>query len=351
MREIRFVDAVREALEFCMSNDPRVYVMGLGVPDPGAIFGSTKGLRETFGEERVLDMPIAENGMTGIAIGSALAGMRPVLVYQRVEFMLLAVEQIVNQAAKWHYTFNGESRVPLVLRVIMGRGWGQGPQHSQSLHSWFAHVPGLKVVMPFTPADARGLLVSAIEDDNPVLFFEHRWLHNLCGPVGEEVERIPLGKARILREGTDVTLFGVSHMSYECLRAANLLEKWGISCHVVDLRCVRPLDRACILESAARTGRMLVADPDWGTCGLSAEIIALVTENMFGALRAAPVRIAWPEHPVPTSHALTRHFYPDAGTVARAVFGMLQRPVPEELEHIPRPFPHDVPDLSFTGPF
>lgn len=351
MREIRFVDALREALEQCMSHDPRVYVMGLGVPDPGAIFGSTRGLRERFGEDRVLDMPVAENGMTGIAIGSALAGMRPVLVYQRVEFMLLAVEQIVNQAAKWHYTFNGRGHVPLVLRVIMGRGWGQGPQHSQSLHSWFGHIPGLKVVMPFTPADAGGLLISAIEDDNPVLFFEHRWLYNLCGPAGEQLKRVPFGKARILQEGSDVTLFGVSHMSYECLRAAKLLEQWDISCHVVDLRSVRPLDSACILESAARTGRVLVADSDWGAYGFSAEIIALVTENVFGALRAAPVRMTWPDHPLPTSHALNRNFYPDAGSIARAVFGMLQRPVPPQLENIPRPFPHDVPDLSFTGPF
>ncbi|MBI1870547.1 MAG: alpha-ketoacid dehydrogenase subunit beta [Chlamydiae bacterium] len=183
-RELKFFEAIREATTLCMESNPSVYIMGLGVPDPKGIFGTTSGLQEKFGNGRVMDMPVSENGMTGVAIGSALVGMRPILTHQRIDFAMLAMEPMVNQAAKWHYMFGGEAHVPLVVRLIIGRGWGQGPQHSQSLQSWFAHVPGLKVVMPVTPYDAKGLLISSIEDNNPVIFIEHRWLHNIVRKTG-----------------------------------------------------------------------------------------------------------------------------------------------------------------------
>src|SRR5439155_14037220 len=227
-RDLKFFQAINEALDLCMASDPAVYLMGLGVPDPKGIFGTTLGLKEKYGPARVLDMPTSENGMTGVAIGSALVGMRPVMVHQRIEFALLAVEQIVNQAAKWHYMFAGQMRVPMVIRLVIGRGWGQGPQHSQSLQSWFAHIPGLKVVMPASPYDAKGLLISSVEDNNPVIFLEHRWLHNTFGAVPEGVYRVPLGKARVLRSGKDLSFVAISYMVLEALRAAEILARFGI---------------------------------------------------------------------------------------------------------------------------
>jgi len=230
-RKLRYCQAVNEAIDQCMAKDPNVYIMGLGVPDPKGVFGTTLGLQEKYGSSRVMDMPTAENGMTGIAIGSALVGMRPIMVHQRIDFFLLAMEQLVNQAAKWHYTFGGKSSVPLVVRLIIGRGWGQGPQHSQSLQAWFAHVPGLKVVMPTTAYDAKGLLISSIEDNNPIVFLEHRWLHNMVDYVPEETYRVELGKCKIMRAGTDITIAALSYMSVEALKAAEHLKKFGIDAH------------------------------------------------------------------------------------------------------------------------
>ncbi len=351
MPEITFAEAVRQATDWCLAADPAVMVMGLGVPDPGGIFGTTKGLREKYGPERILDSPVSENGLTGLAVGAALAGMRPIVTHQRVDFLLLSLDQLVNQAAKWHYMFNGRQRVPLVVRAVIGRGWGQGAQHSQSLHSWLAHVPGLKVVMPFTPADAKGLLISAVEDDNPVVFLEHRWLHNLKGPVPEGPERVPIGRAKVLRTGADVTIAAISHMSYEALRAAGLLRDLGVSAEVVDLRSARPLDADTLLASVRRTGRLVTADPDWGFCGLASELTALAVEGAWDKLKAPPARVTWPDHPLPTSPALAAGFYPGPGHIAAAALKTLGRPAPPELTAPRGALPHDVPDLSFTGPF
>jgi pyruvate/2-oxoglutarate/acetoin dehydrogenase E1 component len=242
-RELTYAQAVLEATDQCMAEDPSVYIMGLGVTDPKGVFGTTLGLKEKHGDKRVLDMPVSENGMTGVAIGSALVGMRPIMTHQRIDFMLLALDQIINNAAKWHYMFGGKMKVPLTIRLLIGRGWGQGPQHSQSLQSLFTHIPGLKVVMPFTPYDAKGLLVSAIKDDNPVIYIEHRWLHNITGIVPEEIYAVPLGKARIVKEGKDITIVSSSHMVLETMKAADYLEKDGISTEVIDLRTLLPLDR------------------------------------------------------------------------------------------------------------
>ena len=262
-RSITFAQAINEALIQGMTEDPNVYIMGEGVPAPKGIFGTTTGLRDKFGENRVLDMPVAENGMTGVAIGSAIMGMRPILTHQRVDFALLAMDQMVNQAAKWHYMFGGKHIVPLVIRLIVGRGWGQGPQHSQSLQSWFAHIPGLKVVMPTTPQDAKGLLLASIRDDNPVIFLEHRWLHNISDRVKSENYDTPLGKARISREGEDLTIVSTSYMTLEALRVAEWLEKAGVSTEVVDVRSLRPLDTETIVNSVEKTGKLLVTDTGW----------------------------------------------------------------------------------------
>src|SRR2546430_15549519 len=272
-RQLKFVQALNEALDLCMAKDPKVFIVGLGAPDAAAIFGSTKGLVEKYGSKRVLDMPVAENAITGIAVGAALQGMRPVMTHIRLEFAMLTIDQIVNQAAKWHYMFGGQAAVPLVIRMVVGRGWGQGAQHSQSLQAWFAHVPGLKVVMPATPYDAKGLLISAIEDDNPVVFIEHRWLYNVHGAVPGGIYRVPLGQAHVLRAGRDVTIAATSLMTLEAVRAAEDLAQEGIEVEVVDLRTLNPFDEAPVLASVRKTGRLIVADTRSRSGGLAAGII------------------------------------------------------------------------------
>jgi len=351
-REITYAQAILEATVQCMESDPSVYIIGLGVPDPKGIFGTTIGLKEKFGDKRVLDMPVAENGMTGIAIGSALVGMRPIMTHQRVDFMLLSLDQIINNAAKWHYMFGGKMKVPLTIRLLVGRGWGQGPQHSQSLQALFAHIPGLKVVMPTTPYDAKGLLISAVEDDNPVIYIEHRWLHGVFGPVPEEEYTVPIGNARIMREGKDVSIVSASHMTLDALKAANLLSGQGIEAELIDLRTIRPLDEKTILDSVKKTGRLLVVDGAWKSFGVSSEIMAMVSEKAFGFLKGPPRRIAFPDIPTPTSFALANHYYPRPYDIINESRAMLGLPLLTEKQMGIENQGHlDVPDSSFTGPF
>jgi pyruvate dehydrogenase E1 component beta subunit len=276
--------------------------------------------------------------------------MRPIMVHQRIDFALLAMEQIVNQAAKWHYMFGGRKSAPLVIRMLVGRGWGQGPQHSQSLHAWFAHVPGLKVVLPSTPQDAKGLLISAVEDENPVIFIEHRWLHNISGPVPEGMYRVPIGEARVLRRGDDLTIVALSHMALEAHRAAKTLAREGIEAEVIDPRSIRPFDEQTVLDSVRRTGRLLVADTSWRHAGFAAEVVARVAEELGGRLKCPPRRIALPECPTPTSPALAAEFYPTSSDIVCAACEMVQA---RSWRPAIAPAPHclDVPDPSFTGPF
>lgn len=349
-RQLTYAQAINEALDISLQ-DPRVYLMGLGVPDPKGVFGSTLGLQQKHGAERVLDMPTAENGMTGIALGSALTGMRPIMLHQRLDFTLLAMEQLVNQAAKWHYMFGGVQSVPLVVRMIIGRGWGQGPQHSQSLQAWFAHIPGLKVIMPTTPHDVKGMLIGSVEDNNPVIVLEHRWLYSIMGEVPEGHYTVPLGPARLAREGRDLTIVSLSYMTLEALRAAELLAEQGVSAEVLDLRCVNPWDSAAVLASVRKTGRLLVADTGVQSFGVSAEIVAHVVETDLGALKCAPRRLASPFCPMPTSPALAAAMYPRADDIvsaARDMLGLHALPAPERG---PDATPLDQPDKTFTGPF
>jgi pyruvate dehydrogenase E1 component beta subunit len=350
-RELTYSQAIYEAIDLCLARDPAVYLMGLGVPDPKGIFGSTLGLEQKYGSARVLDMPTSENGMTGVAIGSALVGMRPIMLHQRIDFALLAMEQIVNQAAKWHYMFGGKACVPLVIRLIVGRGWGQGPQHSQSLQAWFAHVPGLRVVMPTTPHDVKGLLIASVEDNNPVIFIEHRWLYNIAGPVPEGVYRVPLGKARVMRAGQDVTIAALSHMTLEAFRAAETLARQGIEAEVIDIRSLQPLDEHTILDSASKTGRLIVADTGWKHAGFAAEVVARAAEELHGKLKAAPRRIALPDCPTPTTPALADHYYPGMHHIVRAAREMVRGTRNEPMPPITAGARLDVPDRSFTGPF
>lgn len=351
MRELKYADAILEATDYCLQADPSVLLVGLGVPDPKAIFGTTSGLQDKFGNHRVMDMPLSENGMTGIILGASLNGFRPILTHQRVEFALLSIEQIVNQAAKWFYMNAGQQNVPIVIRLIIGRGWGQGAQHSQSLESWFAHIPGLKVVMPSNAYDAKGLLISSVEDNNPVIFLEHRWLHHTLDNVPLDAYRIPIGKANIVREGSDITIVAHSYMVLEAIKCADFLKTEGVSIEVLDLRTIRPLDNDAIISSVNKTGRLLVADNGWTNFGVSAEIISIVTESIFDKLLSAPERIGLNNSPSPSSRALANNFYPRAIDIAKIICRMLGLNFNLDVVFPKSNVPEDVPDPAFNGPF
>lgn len=324
-RLMRYNEAILEATHELLESDPDVFVIGEGVDDSGGVFGTTKGLMERFGPKRVIDTPLAENGMTGIAIGAAITGMRPILIHMRMDFTALSMDQIINHAAKWHYMFGGKARVPLTIRGIIGRGWGSGAQHSQSLHPLFAHIPGLKVVMPATPYDAKGLLRSAVLDENPVIVIEHRRLFEETGPVPEGSYTVEIGKGIVRRSGSDVTIAALSQMNIEALAAADELEKDGISCEVIDLRSVKPLDSALVTGSVRKTGRLLVAEPGWRDFAVGAELIARVAEEAIEAFKTAPVRVSLPECPTPAGPSLEEAFYPGSVDIVSAVKKLMNK--------------------------
>lgn len=346
-----YAQSINDALAIALERDPGVVCFGLGVPDPKGVFGTTLGLQERFGSERVFDMPTSENAMTGIAIGAALHGCRPVMTHQRMDFALLSVDQLVNNAAKWHYMFGGQRSVPVTIRMILGRGWGQGPTHSQNLQAWFAHVPGLKVVMPANPADAKGLLLSAIFDDDPVIYLEHRWLHQMSAEVPDGDVRTPIGSSSVLQPGDDVSVVAMSYMTVEAWHAVRALSECGISCELIDLRTISPLDWPAIEGSVRKTGRLLVLDTANSFGSVAGEILAQAAELMFGELRCAPRRLTLPDVPTPTSAALTERFYRRAEDVVDAISAMLGRELVGRELLGERATPHDVPGDWFTGPF
>ncbi len=350
-RELTFAQAVNEATHQVMSADASVICFGLGVTDPGAIFGTTRGLEAEFGSSRVFDMPTSENAMTGIAVGAAIAGLKPLMTHQRLDFFLLAMDQLVNSAAKWHYMFGGQFNVPLTIRLIIGRGWGQGPTHSQNLQAWFTHIPGLKVVMPTTPADAKQLLLASVEDPNPVLYLEHRWLHNIKDHVPEKMETLKIGEARLVREGKDITIVTSGYLTLEAIQAADYLATKGVTCDVVDLRSLSPLDWNAIFDSVRKTGRLLAVDSGAFTGSIAGEIIARVASEIFANLKAAPVRLAQPDVPEPTSFGLTSGFHIRSGSIANCVLKILGKTGGKSYQELPDPVPHDVPGDWFKGPF
>jgi pyruvate/2-oxoglutarate/acetoin dehydrogenase E1 component len=350
-------DAIREGLTEVAKKDPSVIFLAEGVADPTAVFGTIKGLPEHIAPERIIEMPISENGLCGVAIGAAMMGKRPVISFHRVEFALLAMEQIVNNAAKAHYISRGRHRVPLVLRLVVGRGWGQGPEHSQSLETMFALVPGLKVLMPTYPKDAKGMIISAVEDDNPVIVIEHRWVHYVQGQVPAGYYTEPLDGPRAVHEGKDLTIVSTSYMTLEAVRAAEQLEKIGVSATVFDLRVVRPLILDRVIASVAKTGRLMTVDTGFRKFGVGAEIVSEVVSNCFDKLKAPPVRIGLPDHPTPSSRGLIPGIYPDAARIVReagAELGISSDKVEnavKELEAKRKDLPVDVPDPFFKGPF
>ncbi len=318
VRELTLGEAVREALAEEMRRDPRVFIMGEDVAEAGTAFKVLTGLVEEFGPERVLDTPISEAGFTGIGVGAAMTGMRPVIDIMFGDFIGLIMDQMVNQAAKVHYMSGGKWKVPMVMRTTLGATRRSAAQHSQSLHAWFCHIPGLKVVMPSTPYDAKGLLKSAIRDDNPVVFYEDKMMYRLKGPVPEEDYTIPLGVADIKREGSDITIVATSSMVQVALGAANLLEENGISAEVVDPRTLWPLDEKTLVESAKKTSRVIVVDEGYGRYGVTAEIASVIQENAFFDLEAPVKRMGAMHVPIPFSPPLEDATVPNEKTVADA---------------------------------
>lgn len=318
-RLISYMEAISEALSQEMARDKKVFVYGLDVADHKRIFGSTKGLKK-FGAKRFFGTPLSEEAMTGVGLGAAVNGLHPVHIHIRVDFMLLAMNQLANMVALARFGSAGKLKVPLVIRAVIGRGWGQGFQHSKSLQAIFSHIPGLKVVMPSNPYDVKGLLTASIRDDNPVIFLEHRWLYWLEGNVPSKSYTVPIGKARVVRHGRDATIIATSWMNVEAYKAADILErKHGVQLEIVDPRTIYPLDEETILHSAKKTGHVIVADYDWEFCGFSAEVAARISEKLFGRLKSPVTRIAFPHTHCATTRPLENEFYPNAMDIIRAV--------------------------------
>ncbi|HEY3068080.1 MAG TPA: transketolase C-terminal domain-containing protein [Methylomirabilota bacterium] len=339
---MKFREAVRDATLQALESDPTVFLIGVGIIDPRAVWGTLTGALEKFGPDRVVEGPLSENALTGMCVGAASLGMRPVLIHHRIDFVLLTMDQLVNHAAKWRAMFGRQQHVPMVVRAVVGRGWGNGPQHTQSHHALFSHVPGLKAVVPSNPRDAKGLLIAAIEDNDPVVYIEHRWLHEDEADVPTEYFSTPIGRAAVVRRGGDVTLVAAGPMVSESLKAAQALQNAGISAEVIDLRTLRPLDSDTILTSVAKTGRLVVADSDWAPCGIAGEVIARVAEEAFDALKARPVRITWPDSAVPSSQAIEAQFYPGAREIEMAAVQVCEKQkddfVKSTIKHFEGPF-------------
>jgi pyruvate dehydrogenase E1 component beta subunit len=322
-RKLKYALAINEALHQMMAADESVFLIGQGVKSPWYVGSTAQGLLERFGSERVIDTPVSENAITGAAVGAAIVGMKPVVIHPRMDFMLYAMDPIINEAANWHYMFGGKSSVPVVIWGVINRGGEQAAQHSQAFHTLFSHIPGLKVVMPSTPYDAKGLMIAAIRDPNPVIYIDDRWIHRTEGPVPAEIYEVPIGKGVIRREGADATLVAVSYLVPHAMDAADSLAREGIDCEVIDLRTIKPFDQELIFSSVKKTGRLAVADVGWKTFGMAAEIASVVFENCFASLKSPPCRIALPDSPAPASPQLEAAYYPgkrDIETAIRKMF-------------------------------
>ena len=318
-RPITYAAAIREAHAQLLATDPRVFVIGQGLWSPWYVGATMTDLDVEFGRDRVIDTPVSENATTGAAVGAALTGMRPIVVHPRMDFMLLAVDPIVNQAANWSYLFGGRSSAPVVIRSIVNRGGEQGAQHSQALHAMFAHVPGLKVVMPASARDAKGLLVAAVRDGNPVMYIDDRWLYEEKDDVPEDLYETPIGIAASRRTGDDVTIVALSYLVPEAMSAAEVLAGQGIDVELIDLRSVKPWDREMVLSSVSKTGRLVIADPAWRSGGVAAEIAASVVEHDISMLKSPIRRVTLPDTPAPVATPLEQVYYPRSNDIVEAV--------------------------------
>jgi acetoin:2,6-dichlorophenolindophenol oxidoreductase subunit beta len=345
-RVLRYVEALCEGVAQEMERDPRVFLFGLDVDDHKAIQGSTRGLVQRFGAERVFTTPLSEDAMTGVAIGAAMAGLRPIHVHIRMDFMMLCMNQLVNMASKAHYMYGGTVKAPMVVRSMIGKSWGQGAQHSQGLHSLFMHIPGLKVVAPANAHDAKGCMIAAIRDDNPVIFVEHRLLYYSEAYVPEASFTVPPGKSRVITRGDDITVVGVSNMVMECLRAQEILADENIHAEVIDPIWLSPLDADTIADSAERTGRLLVVDNAWLNCGASSEIVARVAERARRPVQIS--RMGFAASSCPPSPPLEHEFYPNPATIARRIHEMVRPGVAWESDPERARLAYQ---MQFRGPF
>ena len=328
MRRIKYSEALSEGIVQAMERDSSIFMTGIAVDYQSGIFGSTVEATRRFAPDRVFESPAMENALTGIAVGAALVGKRPILVHPRNDFMFLSFDMLLNMAAKWKYMFGGNAGIaPIVVRAVIGKGWGQGASHSQSLQAPLAHFPGLTVLMPTFPCDAKGLMLSALQHSGPVVILEHRTLYDTSGLVSTEPIATPIGTASTVRVGSDLTIVATSFMVLEALAAAAELEKYGIDAEIIDLRSIRPLDEETIIQSVKKTGHLMVADTSWELCGIASEIAALVAEKAFHHLKGPVRRISLANCPAPVSLPLEKAFYPTGKTIADAAFVLMGRKV------------------------
>lgn len=323
-RILRYDQAINEATIELMNSDKNVFVIGQGVISPWYVGATTKGIQEKFGKERLIDTPVSENLILGAGIGASLVGLRPLIVFPRMDFMMYAMEQIVDELNNMHYMFGGTLSAPVVVRSIINRGGEQAAQHSQALHAFFAHLPGIKVVMPASAYDAKGLLISAVHDENPVMYIDDRWLYEVSDHVPHGLYSVPIGKARVCTHGTDITVVALSYMVPEALMASKVLKKSGIHIEIIDLRTIKPLDSATIITSVKKTGRLIIADTGWKDFGVSAEISAQIHEKAFSHLKAPIIRIALPNTPAPMSKTLEDAYYPRFTDIVSAAHKLLK---------------------------
>jgi len=319
VREITFSEAIREALREEMKRDGTVFLMGEDIGRFGGVFGVTKGLVEEFGEERIRDTPISETALVGGAVGASIAGTRPVVEIMFADFLAICMDEIHHKAGKWRYSHGGQFKLPLVIRTAMGHVFGAGPEHSECPEAFYLHSPGLKIAVPSTPYDVKGLLKTAIRDDNPVLFFEHKLLYNTKGPVPEKEYLVPFGRADIERNGRDITLVTYSFMTHEALKASEILSKEGIEVEVIDLRTLSPMDKETVINSVKKTNRLIIVEEGNRTGGVGAEITAWVLEEAFDYLDAPVKRVASKDVPIPFNPVMEGFVIPNTGDIIRAI--------------------------------
>ena len=347
-RKLKFNQAINEAIYQAMKSDRKVICFGLGVTDPRRVFYSTEGLVEKFGNERVFDIPTSENALTGVAIGLANLGSKVILSHQRVDFSFLSMDQIINSLSKWYYMFGGSQNLSVTIRLIIGRGWGQGPTHAQSYQSMFAKIPGLKVVMPSSPYNAKGLLLASIKDPNPVIFFEHRWLYDLVGNVPKKKYNIPIGKSKIITKGKDLTIVTMSNSRHEVMGLKNFFKKNKISPEVIDLLSISPLDMGTITKSVKKTGKLIIVDTCHKSFSTGKEIISNISEENLNYFKVKPILLGTPNTPTPTGFSLTKNYYPSKKIIAQNICKILNKRV--NLDKIRNVQEHDKPK-EFIGSF
>jgi len=347
-RKIKFNQAINEAIYQAMDSDKKIVCYGLGVTDPRRVFYTTEKLVEKFGKDRVFDIPTSENALTGVAIGLANLGSKVILSHQRVDFSFLSMDQIINSLSKWYYMFGGAKNLSITIRLIIGRGWGQGPTHSQSYQSMFARIPGLKVVMPSDPYNAKGLLMASIKDPDPVIFLEHRWLYDVSGNVPLNKYNLKIGKSEIISKGKDITIVTMSNTTKEVKGMKKFFEENNIFPEIIDLLSISPLDMKTITKSVKKTGKLMVVDTCHKSFSTGKEIISTISENNLSYFKVKPVLLGLPNTPTPTGFSLTKNYYPSQIDIAKKIGKILRKKV--NLRNLMIDKEHDKPQ-KYIGAF